>query len=166
MKNINKILVPTDFSDFSLVGMEYAISLAVLYDADVYLLNVVDHDPVLAFHTVDLNSETVLRDREKKAMAMLKDLIANKFRIMQNIVPVVRRGDPPKEIVRYAREEGADLIVMATHGRIGLAHVFLGSVAEKVVRRSPVPVFTVKPKIVAEILLNDEDIREQLHVRT
>lgn len=165
MKNIKRILVPTDFSEFSLAGMDYVVSLAVLYDAQIYLLNVIDHEPTLAFHAVDLHSETLLRNNTKKAEAYLSRLVETKFRNMQNIVVVVRQGDPANVIVRFAKEQGIDLIVMATHGRTGLAHVLLGSVTEKVVRHSSVPVLTIKPQEIADGLLSDEDVEEQLHLK-
>ena len=56
----------------------------------------------------------------------------------------VREGDPSREIIRAAADLGADLIVLGTHGRTGVAHLLIGSVAEKVVRKSPVPVLTVR----------------------
>lgn len=61
-----------------------------------------------------------------------------------NVVPEVAEGTPFEEIVRFARDKDIDLIVMGTHGHTGLAHLFLGSVAEKVVRRAPCPVLTVR----------------------
>jgi len=165
MKKIQRILVPTDFSEFSLAGMEYVISLSVLYDAQIYLLNVIDHEPTLTFHTVDLHSETLLRDNTKKAEAYLGAIIDRKFQNMQNIIPMVRHGDPARTIVKVAKEENVDLIIMATHGRTGVAHVLLGSVAEKVVRQSSIPVLTVKPEEVSESVLKEEDLEEQLHLR-
>jgi universal stress protein A len=165
MKKIERILVPTDFSEFSLAGLDYVMSLSVLYDAQIYLLNVLENDAVLAFHSVDHQSETALRDRQKTAEDILRRLIASKFHNMQNVVPVVRRGDPAKEIVQFSEQEEVDLIVMATHGRTGLLHVLVGSVTEKVVRYSQVPVLTVRPRRGSESLLEREDIEEQLHLR-
>jgi len=63
---------------------------------------------------------------------------------------VVRRGFAYEEIMRFVDEEEIDLIVMATHGRTGLPHIIMGSVAERVVRHSPVPVLTIKPLKVQE----------------
>lgn len=165
MKTIKRILVPTDFSEFSLAGMDYVISLSVLYDAQIFLLNVIDHEPTLTFHTVDLHSETLLRDNTRKAEAYLSTIIKQKFQDMKNILPMVRHGDPARVIVKVAREEGVDLIIMATHGRTGFAHVLLGSVAEKVVRHSSIPVLTVKPEEMSENVLREEDVEEQLHLR-
>ena len=62
-----------------------------------------------------------------------------------NAIAVLRKGEPYREIIRFAEEENADLIILATHGRTGLSHMLMGSVAEKVVRHSSVPVLTVKP---------------------
>jgi nucleotide-binding universal stress UspA family protein len=93
----------------------------------------------------------------------LEEIVTRLFPGARSIVPVVRRGDPAREIVRFAREEGINLIVIATHGRTGLAHVLMGSVAEKVVRHATVPVLTAKPDSMRPPLMEQEDINEQLH---
>jgi nucleotide-binding universal stress UspA family protein len=85
----------------------------------------------------------VVRDDESEAaLTALRDLIANAFDGPWDVEVAV--GPPADTIVRVAQERGADLIVMSTHGRTGLQHVFLGSVAEKVVRLATCPVMTVK----------------------
>jgi len=78
---------------------------------------------------------------------------------------IVRFGDPSKEIVTFAQEEKMDLIIISTHGRTGLSHVLLGSVTERVVRHSLVPVLTVKPLSIQNQIMEEEDIDEQLHLR-
>ena len=164
MKFINKILVPTDFSDLSLAAMEYASSFSKIYDAKIYLIHVVEEPPSLTFHTVDFSSETMLRDTLEQAGNDLRDFIAGSLPEMKNIIPVIKRGDARKEIVKYAAEEHFDLIIMATHGRTGLAHILLGSVAETIVRSSTVPVLTVKPEEMKNGFVENEDIEEQLHI--
>ncbi|TAK54064.1 MAG: universal stress protein [Bacteroidetes bacterium] len=164
MKLIDKILVPTDFSDLSLAAIEYAVSFSKIYDAKLYMIHVVEQLPVLAFHTVDMNSETVLRDALKDAEKDLKKFIADKLPHIKNIMTVVRRGDACKEIVTYASEGHFDLIIMATHGRTGLAHILMGSIAESVVRNSSVPVLTVKPEEMKNGFVKVDDIEEQLHL--
>ena len=165
MKTIHKILVPTDFSTLSLTAIEYATSVPTFQDAQIYLIHVVDNVPVLAFHTVDLNSETLLRDSEEKARTELGRLISTFQATKRILIPVVRQGEAYKEIVKFARQEGIDLIIIATHGRTGLVHVLMGSVAEKVVRHSPVPALTVKPEKMLGSLLEQDDVEEQLHMR-
>ncbi len=146
MKFIYKILVPTDFSDLSLAAMEYATSFSKIYEARIYFIHVVEEPSAFAFHTVEFNSETALRDVEESAMAELKRFLGTKLPEMRGIVPVIRRGDVCREIVQYAEGEEFDVIIMATHGHTGLAHMLMGSTAEKVVRHSKVPVMTVKPE--------------------
>jgi nucleotide-binding universal stress UspA family protein len=79
--------------------------------------------------------------------------------------PMVRTGLPAQEILRCAEMEGIDLVVMATHGRTGLRHILMGSVAETVVRLSRVPVLTVKPTELRESVIRNEDIENELHLR-
>lgn len=134
-------------------------------DTQIYLLNVTGSDAVLAFHAVDHRSETALRDREVTAKSILKDIIASKTTPGRAFIPVVKRGDAAREIVRFAEQEHIDLIVMATHGRTGLLHILVGSVTEKVVRYSRIPVLTVRPQHDSGSLLESEDIEEQLHLK-
>ena len=164
MKKIKKILVPTDFSSFSFSALEYVGSLASLHGATVYLLHV-ESEPFVVppFPNVDFNTETVLRDTEKKSEELLHNVIAKKMKHIKNVVPMIRKGDAADVIVDVAQEIEADLIVMATHGRTGLSHILVGSVAEKVVRHSTVPVLTVKPAEVQEGVLEKQDVEEQLH---
>lgn len=166
MKTINKILVPIDFSPFSLAGMEYVKFLAMLYDTEIYLLYVVPENVLVApYPNVDLNSETILRDTMEKAREELHHFVGDHLKNMRDVKQVVRCGKPSKEIVTFAQEEAIDLIVMATHGRTGLAHVLMGSVAEKVVQYSTVPVLTVKPEELAENMMEELDVEEQLHLQ-
>ena len=165
MKIINKILVPTDFSDLFLAGIEYVTTLTAFHDAQIYLLHIVPENILMPpYPNVDLSSETILRDSMEEAKGELHHLVSDKLKNINNVIPVVRRGEPYKEIVSFAHDEGIDLIVMATHGRTGLAHVLIGSVAEKVVRHSIIPVLTVKPVSFENTLLEEEDVKEQLHI--
>lgn len=152
MYAIKKILVTTDFSDYSASALEYAISLADVHNADVHLLHVVDGGPKGTRHT------------EKYSQSAMRKFIFEKVDEFQNITQAIRTGIPHEEILRYAREFQIDMIVIATHGRTGLAHVLMGSVTEKVVRHSTVPVLTVKPAAVLEKLISDEDVAADLHI--
>ncbi len=146
MKTVKKILITTDFSEYSLSGLKYVLSLDEFSGAEIFLLHVV-HDAVLVapYPNVDLHSETIMRDSEEHAKHQLSGIVSGQFHNNCNIHQSIRRGEPSQEIIRFAEEENIDFIVMATHGRTGLAHVLLGSIAERVVRHSPVPVLTVKP---------------------
>jgi nucleotide-binding universal stress UspA family protein len=165
MKSMKKILIPTDFSLFSLSGIDYALSLTKLYNAAIYMLHVVPQSVFVALYpNLDLNSETVLRDNAVKVKTEFDSFIHNYLNNVPNINQVIKQGEPYKEIVRFAHEEDMDLIVIATHGRTGLAHVLMGSVAEKVVRYSSVPVLTVKPEGLRNDILHEKDVEEQLHL--
>jgi nucleotide-binding universal stress UspA family protein len=159
MKTFNNILMPTDFSELSFAGAEYAATIAKMYGAKVYLLHVV-LEPLLAppFPNVDLNAETLLRDNVEAARISLDDEANHRFKDSSNIITVVRKGEPWREIVRFAQAQDVDLIVMATHGRTGFSHAVLGSVAEKVVRYSTIPVLTIKPDQANAAELSDKSV--------
>ncbi len=146
MKEFKRVLVPTDYSDLSLAAIEYAFAFAGVFKSQIILLHTLDTIPVLALDTMDLTTESVIYETEKNAKNDLHQCVINRIGNVPNLVEVVRRGVAEDQIVKFASEEDIDLIIMATHGRSGIAHVVLGSVAEKVVQRSTVPVLTVKPE--------------------
>jgi len=147
---LKKILVTTDLSQFSLEALQYAQSFGLLYASRIFLLYVEEH----GHH----------RGGES-AVASLAEFVARNADPDLRLTQVIRTGHAAEEITRFSQEEHVDLIVMATHGRTGVKHALLGSVAEKVVRFSAVPVMTVKPLPVREALLRDEDVENELHLR-
>jgi len=147
MIEIPAILHPTDFSDLSLHAMEYAQLLARKLSAALHCLHVVD-DSYRYWLATDVIAAPVGPPLDQLLTAGQKHLEEFAARHVPGDLPVVRDvrpGQPFLEIIRYAREHAIGLIVMGTHGRTGLKHVLLGSVAEKVVRKSPCPVLTVRP---------------------
>jgi nucleotide-binding universal stress UspA family protein len=164
---LKKILVTTDLSDHSLAALEYASTLSLLYGAKLYLLHVEDVGPSSMYpaQLPDFYGEQFNKQAADTARWSLERFAGEKIKPDLNITLAVRLGDPVDEIVRFAEEERADMIVMATHGRTGLSHALMGSVAEKVVRRSTVPVLTVKPKTMREQIVSTGDVEEELHVR-
>lgn len=141
---IKKILVPTDFSPSSEAGVEYAAAMAKQFGAEVILVHVVESFPYMITDTVTVVSYT---DSLKTVAQALLDGLSSKLSkeglsIKTHLATI---GFPPGEIIKRAEREKADIIVMATHGRTGLGRLLMGSVAEKVVRLSPVPVLTVRP---------------------
>ncbi|MBD3674575.1 MAG: universal stress protein [Planctomycetaceae bacterium] len=144
--SIRKILVPTDFSDFSVNAANYAIELAKKFDAEVTLLYVLQ-DAVALFPEPGVtfpapgNYLQELQESAKKSLERLCESLPEEITINTEL----RNGPPFVEILRCAREGDYDMIVLGTHGRSGLAHVLLGSVAEKVVRKAECPVLTVRP---------------------
>jgi universal stress protein A len=137
---IKKILAPVDFSEPSEKGLQYALSIAQEFGSEIVLVHVVQPYPVLPEMPVptDELTEALLSD----ANARLNEL---KERIKD--VPCTVRaplGSPANRILEIAQDEAVDLIVLGTHGRTGLAHAFLGSVAERVVRLASCPTLVVR----------------------
>lgn len=145
MPKIERILLPTDFSDFSKNAMEYAVSLVRMHKAKLYVLHVIEHIfDISGFYVPHLPVNELYREMEETAKNEIEKFINKKSREGIEVENMVVSGTPFLEIVRTAREKNIDLIVIATHGRTGLEHVLFGSVAEKVVRKSPCSVFVVK----------------------
>ena len=138
------ILAPTDFSPTARRAIEYARILAGQNDASLVLLHIVE-DPFNAAAWTEGYTLSVdaLRDRMvEDARAELTQLVTSMSDC--RVTSRVLVGDPRRTIVEFAAECHADLIVMGTHGRSGISHLLLGSVAERVVRLAPCPVLTVR----------------------
>ncbi|MBM4032730.1 MAG: phosphomannomutase/phosphoglucomutase [Planctomycetes bacterium] len=145
---IRKVLFTTDFSPYAAHALPYALGMARDHGAELHVLHVVS-TPELAVQfdvagpVFDAN---LLAELERSAEDQLGKVLPAEVRRELSVTLAVRRGAAFVEIVRYAREEGIDLIVLATHGRTGLRHALFGSVAEKVVRKALCPVLSVRPK--------------------
>jgi len=137
--DLKEILVPVDFSPCSRKALQCAIPLAKQFGATVTVVHV-------AQECVQ-NPEMILADSQilEAGKTALDDLV-REIGGSVNVQAVVRLGLPASEIVEVAQELQSDLIVLSTHGRSGLAHVLLGSTAEKVVRHAPCPVLVVREK--------------------
>ena len=136
-------MVPTDLSDFSLIAMEYARTFAGLFKAHIYVIHVVKHIPLIPSRNATRQSWTVRRNTQ--LTKELEQFFGKKLKPRHDLIHIVRRGDPDKEIIKYAQDENIDLIIMATHGGARLSHILIGRVAENIVRNSPVPVLTIRP---------------------
>ncbi len=143
MITLERILLPTDFSECSARARSYACELARRFTAEVHLLHVAS--PITVPGYVGPLPEELLR-AEENARRELDEWDDPSFEQAKAVVRSVLTGTPFVEIVRYARERNVDLIVMGTHGRSGLTQALIGSVAEKVVRKAPCPVLTVRPE--------------------
>lgn len=147
MFKVKNILLPTDFSKISLTAAEYAVELASEYKAKLHILNVLEKTPpILAIRSLDLSREKIIESIDADAKAQLESCI-KKVKKLGNveIVPVIRKGIDYEEIIKYSKEKKIDIIVIATHGRTGILHTLLGSVAEKVIRYSKIPVLVTTP---------------------
>ena len=142
MPRIEKILCPVDFSDFSIRGFEYAHSLAKHYSAKLCLEHVVEP---LALDPRSLSGmDNVWRQLSDNAKMRLEELSGTHPKNGVRPELVVRFGFISQAILALAKESGADLIVMGTHGRSGLDRVVMGSVTEKVLRKANCPVLVVR----------------------
>jgi len=144
MIRIDKILTPTDFSDPSRQALNYACELAKRFGAELRLLHVVQPPSTVAVYGTPVPEEIL--HPEPAAQQELEKLEVPGGDQIREIVREIQTGPPFVEIVRYAKANDVDLIVMGTHGRGGIVHALLGSVAEKVVRKAPCPVLTVRDK--------------------
>jgi universal stress protein A len=150
MDDIKKILAPTDLSELSEVGVRYALNLAKAIDAELTIYHVVDYhslsrygETATAYHTAPRPDYFVERSRRalSEFLKAFSDVIPS-----GKVHEKVELGTPHKSIVSLAKSAGYDLIIMSTHGRTGLSHMFLGSVTEKVVRTAPCPVLSIPPE--------------------
>jgi nucleotide-binding universal stress UspA family protein len=146
MIELHRILVPTDFSKFSQIALKYASALAEKFSAELYLLHIVQDLAVFIPDMITVapppapTVEQMTKAVQDAFDRMVKENKLDRFPIHRE----VREGTPFYEIVRYAKEQDVDLIIMGTHGHTGLTHMLLGSVTEKVVRKAPCPVLTVR----------------------
>ncbi|HUT34058.1 MAG TPA: universal stress protein [Planctomycetota bacterium] len=145
---VRKVLLTTDFSPYAAQALPCAVGMARDHGAELHVLHVVPTPELTASFDMagpgfDL---ALLAELERGAAEQLEKVVPAETRQELRVTCAVRRGAAFVEIVRYAREQGIDLIVIATHGRTGLKHALFGSVAEKVVRKAPCPVLSVRPK--------------------
>ncbi len=122
-----------------------------MYNAHLHVLHVAKARSSMTFDSDDYELDNVQSSRRLVCQDEVKKFVEKIAPDQTKIIEAVRFGLPHKEIVDYARREDIDLIVIATHGRTGLNHIMMGSVAEKVVRFSPVPVLTIKPPKLSSI---------------
>jgi len=145
MIQIKKILVPTDFSEYAQLALQYGISLCREFEAKLILLHVIE-DPFypstganFGFDMADF-FDRLEKESEQRMVEMTAEIEAQQFSVER----IITRGTPFMEIIRIAREETIDMIILSTHGRTGLAHVLMGGVTDKVVRKAPCPVLVVR----------------------
>jgi universal stress protein A len=145
MAAFSRILCPIDFSEPSHVGLEKAVELAGCFPAELIVVHVVPPVPATAIpqtapaFDVGVYQKQLVQAAEEGIEAVIEKHIPKDVRVRS----VVGDGDPAREIVRIAKDEGADLIVMATHGESGWRRFVSGSVTEKVVRTAHISVMTV-----------------------
>jgi len=142
---ITKILLPTDFSEYSTKATDYAHELARQYGAAVVMMYVVDnasHVPG-GWYVPHISMDEIYKDMEKSAEKKLEKCCYETFRDLKNVERVIVKGVPEVEIIKYANENGVDMIVMGSEKKKGMDVVF-GSTAERVIRKAECPVLCVK----------------------
>ena len=132
----DRILVPTDGSQGANTALEHGIEIASQWDATVHALYVVD--------TRLARSGPALETLRREGRRAVRDVEVAGTEAGLPVVTDIVEGNPHEEILAYVAANDIDMVVMGTHGRTGLDRVFMGSVAERVGRRSPVPVLTVR----------------------
>lgn len=145
MKDFKTIVYATDFSESSDYAFGYALSLARKFGSRLVLVHVINEPVDLrGFYVPHISFEKLEEEIQEGAKKMMEKFCRTHLVDYGNYETFILPGIPYDEVIKKAQEENADLIVMGTHGRTGLDHVLFGSTAEKVVRKSPVPVMTIR----------------------
>jgi nucleotide-binding universal stress UspA family protein len=145
--DLKRILLPTDLSEFSAAATPYACAIAERFDAELHVFYVFEQDtgstyvPGIPLPGAKSDIEQ-LKQRVAESLAKWIDV---GWAAKNRVIRATGEGHAFVEIIRYAKEHDIGLIVMSTHGRSGISHLLVGSVAENVVRKSSCPVMTVRP---------------------
>jgi nucleotide-binding universal stress UspA family protein len=153
------ILVPTDFSEASDAALEYARAVAARFGSTLHLLHVVEAPFVtgpMGTEVFITESPAVQAELFEEAQVRLAARVTEHDKGRFHTTTEIVSGTTARTILGYASERGINLIVMGTHGRSGMAHLLMGSVAEKIVRNAPCPVLTVRQAPVAAELVGME----------
>lgn len=145
---IKKVLVPIDFSDYSKSALKYAVNFVKQFSAELDLVYVVE--PVIYppdFSMGQIAIPSVDLEMDKRAGEELDKLAKREIPPEIRVKKIVKTGKPFIEIIETASTENIDLIIIATHGHTGVEHILFGSTAEKVVRKAPCPVLTLREPI-------------------
>jgi len=148
MEMIKKILVPIDFSDYSKKALQYTVKFATSSKAELFLVYVIE--PMV--YPADLSmGQMVIPQSEvnlsEKAQIELEELALNEIGASLQYNILIKTGKPFMEIIESASELDVDLIIISTHGHTGVEHLLFGSTSEKVVRKAPCPVLTLREPI-------------------
>jgi len=147
MLEMKRILFPIDFTKNASKILPYVLSVSEKYDSMIYLLHVIEELPKWGsgIYMPHIPWDQYQKEALKGAEKDLDRVREGQLQSCPNFQKRILSGDPAQEILKTIELEGIDLVIMGTHGRKGLEHVFFGSVAENVVKKSPVPVLTINP---------------------
>lgn len=143
---LKKILVPIDFSDNSKQALRYANSFAEIFKSELLLVYVIE--PILYPPDFSLGQITIstpeIHELDNRAKEELEKLASEERTAGVSARAFIRSGKPFMEILHLAKEEDVDLIIISSHGHSGMEHILFGSTSEKVVRKAPCPVLTLR----------------------
>jgi len=143
--NIEKILFPTDFSEGSDHAIPYAVDFSRHYNAKLYIVHIIyDSTKATYSHIPHISSDQIVDDITAWARNEIDTRCIEQIRGLSKVEKLVLNGVPYEEIVKFAEDKKIDIIVMGTYGRTGLDKLIFGSTAERVVRKAPCPVLTVR----------------------
>ena len=152
MKEIKKVLFPVDLTENSSKILPYVLSISEKYDSMIYLLHVVqDLNKWGTIYVPHPSMDIFQKEAIEGAQKALDKVCEEQLQSCPNFQKILVSGDPAAEILRTVDSEEIDLVIMGTHGRKGLEHTLFGSVAENVVKKSPVPVLIVNPHKIGQI---------------
>ena len=141
-----KVLFCTDFSENSDYAFEFAFGIAKRDEGLLYILHVIPRNPhqemIRGYVSEDI-LRNIQKDLEQELDDNYKERYVKKIEDAVRFEVVTKSGREDEEIIEFAKKENVDIIVMGTHGKTGIEHVFFGSVAEKVLRHSPFPIFVI-----------------------
>ena len=143
--DIKKVLVPIDFSDYSKIALKYAADFAQKFNAEMILIYVVE--PVIYppdFSLGQIAIPSINTEWDIKAKEELDKLADTEISNAITVKTIIKTGKPFIEVIETASEEDVDIIIIASHGHSGMEHILFGSTAEKVVRKAPCPVLTLR----------------------
>jgi nucleotide-binding universal stress UspA family protein len=146
MIKIEKILFPSELREYSLKILPYVLSMAERYNSTVYLLHVIED--ILkwgGFYIPHVSLHTLQKEAMEAAEKFMDKVCEQQMQGCPNFERRICSGDPAAEILKTIESEDIDLVMMGTHGYKGLEHTIFGSAAEKVLKKSPVPVMVINP---------------------
>jgi len=143
--NIERILFPTDFSEGAANALQHAIDLTKRYNAKLHILHVIyDFTKATGSHIPHVSSDEMYKEMNNWAQTEIDKCCLEETRDLQGVEKSVVEGIPYEEIIKFAENDKTDLIVIGTYGRSGLERFIFGSTAERVVRKAPCAVLTVR----------------------
>lgn len=165
MDEIKKIMVALGFSEYSKGIFNYAAKLAKCMNAELIVASIINERDVVAVERVvslgyEVNGNRYVEDIKKERRLLLEEYVKESGFPMEKIKTIFRVGNPFHELLKISVEEEVDMIVVGSKGRTDLRHVFIGSVAEKIFRRSPVTVIIYKDEEIARHLKKRIHIKE------